>query len=516
MITLENIIIGSGPAGIQLGYFFKKANIEYLILERSSISASLFDKYPHGSSLISINKKHTGKSKDKEFNLRHDWNSLLNDEDMLFTDYSDDYYPNRKDLVLYMNDFTTKNKLNISYNSNVINISKNTHYGIYILEVEIDSKSVIYGCKKLIIATGLSKMVIPFKANVSRPIKHYGNFEKDFFTNKENLEKYKNKSLLIIGNGNAAFEIGNILTPYCSQILILGRKPKKLAMSSHYAGDLRSAHMSFHDTFLFGSMNAFYNTNDFFSIKSNEEDSSCYNLSFSSGRKEIYDEVIYCSGWEFDNSIFNFNIDISKLCHGKYPSLKSNYESVNNDNLFFIGSLMHSLDYKKSNGGFINGFRYLIKYFTTINYNTGFDINNFTSISELSKHFVNRINTSSSLYQMHGEMCDLFYKEDKECFRYYNDVHNNYINKIKDVSYIFILTLEYGFEKITDIYSFGKKETQLGTENNSSLLHPVITVYKNKDKNPIDIIHFDEDIFTDFEKEDKYENKIERTVRMFS
>ena len=51
----------------------------------------------------------------------------------------------------------------------------------------------------------------------------------------------------------------------------------------------------------------------------------------------------------------------------KYPEINGKYESSNNTNLFFIGSLMHSLDCKKSSGGFIHGFRYLIKFFVNMN-----------------------------------------------------------------------------------------------------------------------------------------------------
>ena len=49
---------------------------------------SFFTKYPVHRTLISINKRNTGKS-NKEFNLRHDWNSLISDdESLLMTKYS--------------------------------------------------------------------------------------------------------------------------------------------------------------------------------------------------------------------------------------------------------------------------------------------------------------------------------------------------------------------------------------------------------------------------------------------
>lgn len=42
----------------------------------------------------------------------------------------------------------------------------------------------------------------------------------------------------------------------------------------------------------------------------------------------------------------------------KYPKINYNYESVDNPGMFFAGTATHSLDFRKSAGGFIHGFRY--------------------------------------------------------------------------------------------------------------------------------------------------------------
>ena len=41
---IDNIIIGAGPAGLQLGYFFEKNSINYLIFEKNDICGSFFSK----------------------------------------------------------------------------------------------------------------------------------------------------------------------------------------------------------------------------------------------------------------------------------------------------------------------------------------------------------------------------------------------------------------------------------------------------------------------------------------
>ncbi len=80
--TRDYCLIGAGPGGLQMGYFLQRAKRDYVIFERANTSGAFFVHYPRHRKLISINKRHTGKT-NKEFNLRHDWNSLLSDDESL-------------------------------------------------------------------------------------------------------------------------------------------------------------------------------------------------------------------------------------------------------------------------------------------------------------------------------------------------------------------------------------------------------------------------------------------------
>ena len=56
-------------------------------------AGSFFERYPRHRTLISINKRYTGKV-NREFNERHDWNSLLsNDPQLEFRRFSSDFFP---------------------------------------------------------------------------------------------------------------------------------------------------------------------------------------------------------------------------------------------------------------------------------------------------------------------------------------------------------------------------------------------------------------------------------------
>ena len=53
----EYLIVGAGPAGLQMGYFLNQAQRDYLILETNGMAGSFFATYPIHRTLISINKR---------------------------------------------------------------------------------------------------------------------------------------------------------------------------------------------------------------------------------------------------------------------------------------------------------------------------------------------------------------------------------------------------------------------------------------------------------------------------
>ena len=115
----------------------------------------------------------------------------------------------------------------ILINVDIINhtiIKDNNNYKLKVKNK--NNEEVIYKCIKLIGATGLSKPNIEIFQDVKVPIKHYYEFDKNYFLNEENLKRYINKRILIIGGGNAGYEIANLLTNYGSHIRIFVRRDK--------------------------------------------------------------------------------------------------------------------------------------------------------------------------------------------------------------------------------------------------------------------------------------------------
>ena len=229
---------------------------------------------------------------------------------------------------------------------------------------------------------------------------------------------------------------------------------------------------------------------------------------------EYYDEIIYCTGWKFDNKIFNF--EVNTTLNKKFPEIDFKYESINNTNLFFIGSLMHSLDFKKSSGGFIHGFRYLIKLFTQINFKMPFKIHKFkfdgtlNCYTHLADHMFKRINFASSIYQMYGVLKDVYYfdKETNEIIYYEDITVETFVNITNNsVTKLNCLHLAYG-DKIYDIKSLGDFN-----KYNPVFLHPeILIVEANLSINIVDKIIFEENLIADF-KCVLFYDKIKRSLK---
>jgi hypothetical protein len=487
----ETIIVGAGPAGLQLGYFLERERRFYIILEKDNIG-SFFRKYPISRKLISINKIHTG-SEDPEFNLRHDWNSLLG-ESPQFKNYDSNYYPNAENLVKYLEDYATFHHLKIKNKTPVLNIRKNED--TYILE----TNETIYTCKKCIIATGLSQKVYPnVTLKIKDPIPHYSDCL------NIDLCKLINKRVCIIGGGNSSYELANMLNEYTATTIIIGA-PLNIASVTHYSGNVRSIYLPFLDTFLLKSLNGIdTTTRDIFNSNTIEQIGNKYFLKV----KEVdlyngilnrgFDQIFFCTGWKFDDSIFNFPVNTT--IRGKYPDISSKYESTNNKNLFFIGSLMHSRDYRKSSGGFIHGFRYLISNFYNLHYSAR-EYEYFSDVISVSFHVHSRISKSSSLYQMFGVLYDVIYIENDHMV-YLKDINN--FEEFKGIP-IVAICLNFGErdEMISKIGAFNKF--------NPHFLHPEILYIL--DGKLLDLIRLDEQIIGDF-SDVIYRDKIYRILSGF-
>ncbi|WP_196141175.1 NAD(P)-binding domain-containing protein [Aliikangiella sp. G2MR2-5] len=441
--TFDYIILGAGPAGLQLGFHFEQTGEDYKILEAGEQAGTSFEKFPRHRTLISINKVHTGYD-DKEVNLRWDWNSLLNDhDDFLFKDFDQDYFPHADSLVEYMNEYAKRYNLNIDYGQRISSITREGEKGQFILTNEQGEQ---YFCNKLVVATGFGKANQP---NIP------GMELADCYTEVSvDPKDFINQEVLIIGKGNSAFETADSLTPTASVIHVISPEVLQFAWETHYVGHLRAVNNNFLDTYQLKSQNALL---DAFIEKIEIVDGK-YHVSVdylhANGEKEVlvYDRIINCTGFKFDNSIFDPSIKPEMCNMNKFPMQNNDWESTNVSDMYFAGTITHVRDFRKTTSGFIHGFRYNVKALSKIlkhKYKgAAIESRNIDSdVESIIENAMQRVNTSSALWQQFGFLCDVIDLDaGQEQAKYYDELPMDYIREayFKDSRHYLTVSLEFG------------------------------------------------------------------------
>jgi thioredoxin reductase len=482
----DYVIVGAGPAGLQMGHHLQSANRSYIILERGDRAGMFFTRFPRHRFLLSLNKRHNWFS-EPDFNLRHDWNSLLSHRSRpQFTQYTADLYPQADALVRYLNDYARDLALHIRYRSNVVSISGGGGNPFCVT----DDQGRHDECRVVLMATGAVRPHIP---KGIEGLEHTLGYE----DHPIDVAFYSGKRVAIIGKGNAAFEVGNHLAADAAILHLFVRTPVRHAWETHYPGDLRSINNTLLDMYQLKSLHATLG----FQLRAltRREDGALTAVVEEEyphwdppriGRVSLtYDHVIRCTGWEYvDRAIINTDSECALDSQGKYPKLTTTWES-SVPGLYFIGTAMQSID-RATASAFIHGFRYNVRTLFNIleerlngvPYPTrDFAVADESALKELASFLITRVSTTSGLYQQFGFLCDVLTINGRtasyspELPVAYVLEHERFLNQRSLVT----ITLEYGFKR----YPTGVSTLEFIHPSDpnhprcSAFLHPIFRQY---------------------------------------
>uniref|UniRef100_A0A6J0T8R6 L-amino-acid oxidase n=1 Tax=Pogona vitticeps TaxID=103695 RepID=A0A6J0T8R6_9SAUR len=502
-------IIGAGPSGLQMAYFLQHTDRDYMVFERGHAPGRFFTLYPRHRKLISINKRYTGKS-NSEFNLRHDWNSLIShDNRLLFRHYSHDFFPDADTMVHYLIDFASMLDLQVRYNTSITHVmlekdtkAWNGHF--FILS---DQNAQFYKCSVLLVATGTW---IPHEVNFpgSEYVEGYESVSID-------PEDFVGQSVLILGRGNSAFETAENILGVTNFVHMVSRSRVRLSWATHYVGDLRAINNGLLDTYQLKSLDGLLegDLEDLVLVKDKkgklhitlrfylESSNSSETESITLPQDELdnfatrapYDRAIRCLGWKFDFSIFNKSVGLmqGKGSKKKYPLIKPSYEAKATRGLFVLGTASHSVDFRKSAGGFIHGFRYtarVVHRLLEVRHHGVPWPSSVYPIMQLTNAIVKRVNEASGLYQMFSVLADvILLKENATEFEYLEEYP---VAVLQDLEWrtgrkvqngLFVIVMEYGKNfsgPDKDVFYYNRAVGEAQHAWQSNFLHPVIYYYK--------------------------------------
>jgi thioredoxin reductase len=481
-VTLDYLIIGAGPAGLQLAALLEAdGKRDYLVLEAAEAPGAFFARYPRHRQLISINKPHTG-TDDPELNLRLDWNSLLSDDPALrFTGYTERYFPDADVMVRYLADFAAKTEAKVRYDTRVTRVSKRD--GVF----EVSAGSQEFTARWLIVATGVSKAYEPAIPGFD--------LAEGYDVMPVDPRDFLDQRVLIIGKGNSAFETAENLMETTTLIHVAGPSAVRMAWRTHYVGHLRAVNNNFLDTYQLKSANAILDG----TIKNIARDEDGYTVTFSFSRaneviKELhYDRVLACTGFAFDDSIFDDSCRPRLVINDRFPAQTDDWESVSVAGMYFIGTLSQERDFKKSTSGFIHGFRYAVRALHKIlerRYgDTPWPAEKLDGTPEaMTGAIITRVNRSSALWQQFGFLGDVITVSGADA-RYHEEVpvayfaHTGLSTADHEYEHAFVVTLEYGPEHDQvdpfDITVSRIAQDTAGQAHDAAYLHPVVRYHRD-------------------------------------
>jgi thioredoxin reductase len=499
---MDYLVIGAGPAGLQLGWFLQQSGRDYLILEAGSTPGTFYRAFPRHRQMISINKPHTGWD-DPELNLRMDWNSLLSDDpDLLFTRYTDRYFPHADDYVRYLSDFAKAHDLNVTYDTRVVRVSRDDRDGLFTVTGQ---HGQTYQAKRVIVATGFGRPYVPEISGIELTERYTDvSVDPDDFTDQR---------VLIIGKGNSAFETANNLVERAAVIHIIGPNSIKLAWRTHFIGHLRAVNNNFLDTYQLKTQNMVLDATIRRIERKGEE--FVVTLKYSRRNKTVrlaYDRVITCTGFRLDTEIFDTTCRPKLTINGRFPALTSEWQSENVPDLYFAGTLTQVRDFKKYTSAFIHGFRYggrAMQRMLDHKYE-GIEWPHRVvpaTPDAMTDAVLARINRSSALFQQYSFLCDLIVVDPEGgTARYYEELPVDYVHDsfFGAGSRFFTITLEYGegHDAIDPFDVEVGRAWEADPAHDDRYLHPVIRHYEVW--KPISVKRLPEDVCNDWSGDAEY------------
>jgi len=469
----DSLILGAGPAGLQLAYFLAKRKRDYLVLEATDRAGAFFQRYPRHGKLISINKVHTG-SDDPDINLRFDWNSLLCDDPGLrFARYSQDYFPDAAKMQEYLADFAARFRLDIQYDARAAHVTRERD-----AFVVRDVHGRRFAGRRLIVATGLWTPNVPAIPGAE--------LCETYATCSVDPAGFVNQRVLIVGKGNSAFETAQRLTGTAATIHVCSPNPVRLAWESHFVGNLRAVNAAFIDTYQLKAQNALIDA----TVDAIERDGRGYRVhltySHARGQRTIipYDRVILCTGFRFDDSIFAESCRPALTINDRFPAQTSAWESTNVQDLYFAGTLMQACDYRRTMSGFVHGFRHNVAALARV-LEERYERQPWPHVTieptagSVMRHVMDRMNRAPSLFLQPGFLVDvLVVPTSGGPARYYEDIRRDYVRdgSLGRHEHYYLVTLEYGHFRGNPLAIDRDPDPAKGHE--APYLHPVIRRYR--------------------------------------
>src|SRR5579872_3271646 len=492
------VIVGAGPAGLQLSYYLQREGADYVTLEREVAPGQFFRYFPRHRRLISLNKVHTT-STDPEIRLRWDWNSLLSDSpELLFSKFSSEYFPHADDLVRYLCEFQRLHGLAVRYGTEVERIEPSPADNGFLVHTD---GAVLHG-QCVIVAAGWGKPYVP----PIRGIEHAVGYE-DIAVDPA---AYTDQRVLIIGKGNSAFETATAIIGHAAMVHLASRTPLRLAWNTKHPGDVRGQFGALLDSYQFKTLHSVLDCTIDVIRPAGGRFEVRLTYSHADGERAVldYESVIRCTGFRMDTTIFDPESCPEMVSDGRIPALCPDWQSANVDGLYFAGTIAQARDYRRASSPFIDGFRYNLRTQTALlrERYEGVPLPCAAGPADperLTSLVLDRLNWSSALWTQFEYLCDvLVVDEGTGWVTHYRDLPEDYaVSRFRDAPHYYTAALRWGRDEYQDAFAIGR-HPEPGRAAESAFIHPVIRRYRGSEI--VAEQHLLEDLLAEWRRPDRH------------
>jgi thioredoxin reductase len=398
-VSYEYLILGAGPAGLQMGHHLSRAGHSYLILEAGDTPGTFFKK---------LQRHHTPQS------LRSDERPLPGEDDGSFRFAGS---PADK-VVRHLAGYAARHGLNIRCGTRVLRVER-PHAGLFRLT---DAKGNVFSCRRLIVATGTGRSWVPPIPGIDQA-ENYADVSAD-------PEDFAHQRVLVIGSGSSGMEVADDLGPSATLVHTCQAEVRSSAL------DCAVERIQRREGQLVVSMRR--------------------GPTRGQAEERVYDRVIVATGFRFDDSIFARGCRPALMDDGRFPARTPEWESVNVPGLYFVGTLAQANGDETHASGFRYNVRALFRMLETKYHRRGWPAREIESTPEgLVEATLARVNQASALWRQPGLLHDaIVVDEDWNGARYFEEMPLAYVHQseIGRSGHYYTIALEPGTEASASLH----------------------------------------------------------------